>query len=203
MKNFAKKLSSDQSGTSVVEFGLIAIPLTMMIMGTMDIGHSYYVQSVLAGELNEVARSSSLEGAAVGAQQTVIDNRVRRAIHTISPSADVTTTRRYYQSFSKAALAQAEEWTDTDGDGTCNDGEPYIDANVNDNWDADGGDNGQGGARDVVIIKVEVTYPRLFPVQSLLGFSEDVILISDSILANQPYAAQTQYATAVTRNCDA
>lgn len=202
MKNFVKKLSSDQSGTSVVEFGLIAIPLSMMIMGTMDIGHSYYVQAVLAGELNEVARSSSLEGAAVTAQQTVIDNRVRRAIHTISPNATVTTTRRYYQSFSEAALAQAEEWTDTDGDGTCNDGEPYIDANLNDSWDADGGDNGQGGARDVVIIKVEVTYPRLFPVQSLLGFSEDVILISDSILANQPYAAQNQNAPAVTRNCD-
>ena len=200
-KLLSKSVQKDESGTTVVEFGIIAIPMCVMMLGTLDIGHTYYVNAILTGELNELARSSSLEGSSVTAQQNVIDARVKKAIQVIAPNSTVTTTRRYYKTFSKAAAAEAEEWTDTNGDGICNEDEPYVDANVNDVWDSDGGDSGQGGARDVVIIKVEVTYPRMFPVKKLIGMPEDVILISDSILANQPYAAQSDYTTAITRQC--
>jgi Flp pilus assembly pilin Flp len=209
-RKIIRSLVRDEGGTSIVEFGLICIPLIILLMGTLDAGHAYYVRTVLSGELNKLARTSSLEGASVTTQQNIIDDRMRATVKIIAPNSTVAVSRRYYKTFSKAAAAQAESWTDNDPDGpsgpllpngTCDNGEPYIDANVNSTWDADGGDGGQGGAKDVVIIKVDVTYKRLFPMQSLIGLSDDVVLVSDSILANQPFGNQNTYTTAVTRNC--
>jgi hypothetical protein len=45
------------------------------------------------------------------------------------------------------------------GDGVCNAGEPFEDANANGSWDADQGKAGSGGARDAVLYEVQVTYP--------------------------------------------
>ncbi len=196
-----KKLLVNQDGVSVTEFGLISPVLIVMLLGAFDLGHGYYVKTVIAGKMEDLARDSSLEGAAVTAQQQLMDQKITDAIKNVSPNATVTVTRRFYKTFTKAAAAQAEQWTDTDGDGTCNNNEPYIDENLNDTWDADGGDDGQGGAKDVVLMKVNVTYPRMFPMAGLLGWNNDVVFLSDSILANQPYAAQDQYGTAIQRNC--
>lgn len=198
---FLHRLKQDEDGTTVVEFGLIAMPLTIMIMGIMDLGHTYYVDSVMNGAMHELARESSLEGAATISQQNVVDARLRDTIRSVSPDAQVTVTRRYYKTFSKAAAALAEEWTEGNGNGRCDNNEPFIDANNNGVWDKDGGDAGQGGAKDVVIVRVEVKYKRIFPTKSLIGLGEDVQLLTDSILANQPYGAQDAYGPATTGNC--
>lgn len=198
---FLKRIAQSEDGTSVVEFGLLAMPLTIMIMGVMDLGHTYYVDSVMNGAMHELARESSLEGAASSSQRAIVDARLKDTIRSITPDAQITVTRRYYKTFSKAAAAQAEEWTDANSNGRCDNNEPFIDGNNNTVWDADGGDDGQGGAKDVVIVRVQVTYRRLFPTKSLIGLGEDVQLLTDSILANQPYANQSQYAVATTGNC--
>jgi len=114
---------------------------------------------------------------------------------------EVVPDRRFYKTFSEAAMADAEDWTDADGDGDCNDGEAYVDENGNEVWDRDGGDNGVGFAHDVVVMKLRVRYKRLFPTASLLGFSEYVDAESDSVLANQPFAEQTDNGPGEVRNC--
>jgi hypothetical protein len=200
-KTFLDKIRLGEDGTSVVEFGLLAMPLSIMIMGVMDLGHTYYVDSVMNGAMHELARESSLEGASSTSQQAIVDARLRDTIHAVSPDAVVTVTRRYYKTFSKAAAAQAEQWTDANNNHTCDNNEPFIDTNNNDIWDADGGDSGQGGAKDVVIVRVDVRYRRIFPTKKLIGLGEDVQLLTDSILANQPYAAQQSYGVATTANC--
>jgi Flp pilus assembly pilin Flp len=194
----------DQDGTSVMEFGLIAPVAVMMMFGTMDIGHSYYVRSVLDGAMQNVARDSSLEGATTAVQQDAMNKRITDTIHAISPRAEVKPQRRYYKTFSDAASAKSEEFTDNkdDLDGLCNNGEPYIDANNNGEFDEDGGDEGQGGAQDVVVIKYRVRFERLFPVGALIGLPNNVTLYSNSILANQPYGEQSSYGVATTGYCD-
>lgn len=202
-------LGQCEEGTSVTEFGLIAPALIAMLMGTFDAGHAYYVRSVLNGALQEAGRDSSLENANATSQQLIIDAKVREIMQTIAPNALVTPKRRYYKTFSEAAAAEAEQWTDTDPDGPgpevpngkCDNGEAYVDENSNDVWDADGGNDGQGGAKDVVILQVEVKYDRLFPVHQLLGFDDEVVIVSDTILANQPYGTQQQYQTPTVKNC--
>jgi Flp pilus assembly pilin Flp len=200
--NLIHKLKADQSGNAITEFGLIAVPLVMMLMGVMDAGHGYYVESVLNGTMEDAGRASSLEGATSFTRQSIIDSDIRAKIRNIAPTATVNITRRFYKTFSQAAAARAETIVmDTAPIGQCGSTETFIDANNNGIWDADGGDAGQGGSKDVVIIKVSVSFPRMLPTAALLGFGEEVQLISDSILANQPYAAQTALGPSTTRPC--
>lgn len=193
MTNSMKRFLRDQDGTSVMEFGLIAPVAVMMMLGTMDIGHSYYVRSVLDGAMQNAARDSALEGSATKAQQAVIDKRIIDSVRAISPSSTITPTRRFYKTFSEAAAARAEEINEATQNFLCevDNGETYIDANKNGKFDRDGGDEGQGGAQDVVVIKVQVKFPRLFPVATLIGLPNNVTIDSNSILANQPYGNQT------------
>jgi hypothetical protein len=199
-----KHLLPDQNGTSVMEFGLIAPVAVMMMLGTMDVGYTYYVRSVLDGAMQNVARDSSLEGATTSAQQAVVDKRIIDTVHTISPSAELIPSRRYYKTFSAAAAAKAEEIIETPKNFLCEvaNGESYIDANNNGTFDRDGGDQGQGGAQDVVIIRYRVSFPRLFPMGALIGLPDKVVINSNSILANQPYGEQAKYGPPATVKCE-
>lgn len=193
----------DVAGASVLEFGLIAPVALFMMFGSMDIGHSYYVAATLNGAMQNAARSSSLEGSAAPAAQQLVDLRAKEAVLTLAPSATITTTRRYYKTFSEAAAARAETLneTATTTNGRCDRGETFIDANRNGVWDADGGSDGQGAAKDVVLIKYKVSYPRLFPMAQMFGWPNNVEIESNSILANQPYGEQTPAGVAVTVSC--
>lgn len=198
-----KEWNRNQDGASIMEFGLIAPVVMIMMLGTLDIGHSYYVRATLDGAMQNAARSSSLEGSATLTAQELVDLRVKDSILTLAPDATIISTRRYYKTFSDAALARAETVIEptVGADLQCDPGESFMDANENGVWDADGGTNGQGGAKDIVIIKFKVSYPRLFPMASLLGLPANVELESNSILANQPYGEQTSFGPPVQTNC--
>lgn len=196
------KCISNEDGVSILEFALIAPVVMAMMLGTLDIGHSLFVRATLDGAVQDAARSSSLEGATSLTQQDLIDERVESTIRELAPDATIKVSRRYYKTFSTAALARAEEVIEqSPGNLKCDRGESFMDANRNGVWDADGGSDGQGGAKDIVIITFKVSYPRLFPLAALLGWSTNVEMQSDSILANQPYGDQTGFGNPVQVNC--
>ncbi len=197
-----KSLFRNQNGVAVTEFGLIAPVMFLMIIGTMDFGHGYYVRTVLNGALRDAARDSSLEAASAVTVQTSIDLKVKETLKNVVPSANIDVKRRYYKTFSRAAAAQAEPIiNDANNNGICDTNEKFLDQNNNGVLDSDGGDSGQGGARDIVIIQVVVKYNRLFPLDKFLGVSSGLTVISDSILANQPYGVQQQYGTPTPTIC--
>lgn len=202
MKKTFHALIKAEAGTSVAEFGLIAPVVATMLLGSMDAGHTLYVRTVLEGSIQDLSRDSALEDGGILAKQELVDAHIRDQIKTLNKDATVTIKRRYYRNFTNAAEAEAEDFTDTNNDGECNNGEPYVDANLNDVWDSDGGDAGQGGAKDVSIVTVSVSYDRLFPMAALVGMTEQVTVTANTVLANQPYGDQEQYGTAQTRNCN-
>jgi Flp pilus assembly protein TadG len=202
------RIRDDQSGIAAVEFAVIAPVFLLLMMGGMDIGHTLYTQAILQGVVQKAARDASLEDGSSAAERNRIDAKVRSSVADINNTANVAISRRYYRSFSNAAVAQAESWTDTNTNGRCDNNEPYVDANRNMVWDADGADEGQGGARDVTVYKVTMTYPRFFPTIAMIGyfipsssFSPNVSLTAQTVLANQPYSDQQTYGAPVTRNC--
>lgn len=197
-----ERLRTDHGGASVMEFGLIAPVVLFMLLGTMDIGHSYFVKATLDGAVQTAARSSSLEGTLSAEEQQIVDDRVNAAVLTLAPVATITTTRRYYKTFSEAASPK-EQLTEIPGseNGRCDRGETFMDTNQNGVWDADVGSNGKGGAKDVVITKYKVSYPRLFPIAKLVGWPANVELESSSVLANQPYGEQSEKPAAVSLDC--
>jgi Flp pilus assembly protein TadG len=202
MKKTAIAIAKNEAGISITEFGLIAPVVATMLLGTMDLGHTLYMRTVLDGAIQDIARDSALEDGGILAKQEIINERITQQIKRLNKDATVTIKRRYYRNFTNAYNAEEEEYTDTNNDGECNNGEPYVDANLNDTWDSDGGDAGQGGAKDVSIVTVTVSYARLFPMASLAGLPENVTVAANTVLANQPYGDQAQYGQAQTRNCN-
>lgn len=202
------RLLRREEGVTIVEFGLIAPALMILLLGALDIGHTLYMQSVLQGAVQKAARDGSLESASGTdpAYRNALDAMVEGQLLELNKIAKVSFKRRFYRTFSDAAAAKHEEFTDaTSGpykNGICDHGEPYVDANNNGVWDADGGDSvDHAGARDNVVYTVTISYPRMFPLDKLVGGSGVTQLSAVTVLANQPYGSQGHYTAPTVRNC--
>ena len=182
------KLLRDARGATAVEFAIIAPTFLMVLLGLMDQGYNIYAATLLEGAVHKAGRDSTIEGAE--SRGLAIDNRVRDAVGNIVPNATVSFSRRAYVDYTE--VGRPEEFTDTNDDGACNDGEPFEDVNGNGTWDEDAGREAMGGARDAVLYTVTVSYPRAFPVMKLLGFSATVTARTRTVLRNQPYGPQNQ-----------
>lgn len=199
-----RRLRLAQDGATILEFGLLSPALIVMLLGSLDIGHTLYMQGVLQGAVQKAARDGTLETSAgnVSTPRDTIDQVVRNQLGTLHKTATVTIDRRFYRTFSDAAAAQAETFTDTNTNTTCDAGEPYVDANNNNVWDADGGDSvDAAGARDNVVYTVRISYPRMFPLDKLVGGNGTTTLTAATVLSNQPYGDQGSYGAPTVRNC--
>lgn len=199
-----RKFANDARGATIVEFALIAPMLFVLLLGSLDVAHTLYMQAVLQGAVQKAARDSTLETAA-GTPSTArdaIDAVVRHQLLALNSNATVTFNRRFYRTFSDAAAAQAETFTDTNGDGLCDSGEPFIDRNNNGVYDSDGADSvDHAGARDDVIYTVGISYPRMFPIDKLIGGRGTTSLSASTVLSNQPYGDQGSYGAPTVGHC--
>lgn len=195
---FLRRLRSDQRGATLVEFALILPALLVLVLGIFDLGYNVYTNEMLLGAIQRGARASTLEGAA--ANRAGIDDQVTAEVHTVAPNATLTFGRKSYASFS--SVGRPEDFTDSNTNAVCDNGEPFEDANGNGTWDKDPGNTGFGGARDAVLYTVTVTYPRLVPVAAFIpGQNTDFTLKSSTVLRNQPYGVQTGNAAPPIANC--
>lgn len=176
-----KHLSADETGATVAEFALLLPALATLLIGVFDLGYNMYAGTILRGVINEAGRDSTIEAATTGA----IDQQVRTAVHDVIPGATLTFTRRAYSNFSD--VSRAEDFSDLNTDGVCNNNEPFEDANGNGTYDADRGISGQGGARDAVLYSASMSYQRMFPLAGLIGISQTYELTASTVLRNQPF----------------
>ena len=195
------RLRADTRGATIVEFAIVSPVMCLLLLGAFDVSHTLYTRGVLQGIVQKTARDSTIETTNAAAAKTALDDRVRNQVSAMFNGATIDIKRRFYRSFSDAAAARAENYTDTNGNGRCDAGEPYQDANNNSVWDADGGNEGQGGAKDATLYTVTVSYPRLMPLTRLIGASPTTKITAQTILRNQPYADQGSYGAPVVRNC--
>lgn len=173
----------------MLEFAFIAPMLILIIMFLFDVGYFLYARAILGGEVQAAGRSSALETATLD-NQAALDAKVRTAVQRLVGSGDVSFTRMAYKSYGRAQ-SKAEDYTDSNGDGVCNNNEAFDDANNNGVRDLDSGVTGQGGAKDVTIYNVTLQYDRMFPMAKLLGWSNRVSMTSSTILHNQPFDKQS------------
>lgn len=185
-----KRFAADTRGLTIIEFAFIAPTLLVLMMGTFDLGFRAYATSVLQGEVQKAARDATLEtGSTAG---TALNARVQSQVSRVISNGTWTFTRKSYSSFTRAG--QAENFTDSNGNGVRDAGECFQDENGNGNWDADVGLNGQGTSDDIVMYTASVSFPRLFPMYGLLGWSPNQTISATTTLRNQPYGTQVNYA---------
>jgi Flp pilus assembly protein TadG len=199
-----RDIRKDEHGATIVEFALILPSMLIMLMGALDYGHTLYMEGVLQGAVQKAGRDGTLQTSAGSddAQRYAIDTMVQNQLKTLHKGATVTITLRFYRTFTYAASQAAETFTDTNQDGICDNNEPFNDVNNNGVRDTDGADSvDHAGARDNVVYTVTVTYPRMFPINKLIGGSGTTTLTATTVLSNQPYGDQAAYGAATVGHC--
>ncbi|WP_338446069.1 TadE/TadG family type IV pilus assembly protein [Pelagerythrobacter marensis] len=183
------RLKDARDGVTIVEFAIVAPVLLMFIFGIFDLGHGLYMQSVLQGAVQEAGRDSGLETGRAG--QDAIDAEVRERVEAVMPfleEDDLTIRRLNYETFSD--VGTPEDFDDANGSGTYDDTECFTDRNDNGEWDPDVGAEGLGGADDVVLYEVTVTYDRLFPFWRMVGLPHRGFAQATTVMRNQPFGQQ-------------
>jgi Flp pilus assembly protein TadG len=190
-------LSGDRQGAAAMEFALVAPIMAMFMMGIGDLLYGLYTNAIVIGAVQKAGRDATLQSNSTTTATTAIDEQVMAMVKRVAPNATYSSKRENYTTFSN--VDKPEPHTDKAGGttGKYDPGECYSDTNGNGQWDADGGRVGVGGANDVAQYTLTVSYPRVFPVAKLLGWSGNGTVTAQTTLKNQPYAAQGA-ATAVT-----
>jgi len=185
-----RRLPGERSGTSTIEFAVVAPVFLAMLMAVFDLGFLVYAKAVLQGAVEDGARSASLENTT----WVDIENRVNSQVMSVIPVQNADTDisfdfdPTYYGNYSDIALP--EDFTDSNSNGIWDTNECFVDRNSNRTYDTDVGLAGRGGAQDVVSISAEVTYRRIFPLWSLIGQDPDYTIAARTYLRNQPFSAQ-------------
>lgn len=189
--NRNRNLLLDRRGVTIVEFAIVAPVMLLLIMGMCDLTYRGYLQAVLSGTMQKAGRDSTIEGNDTEDAGKAIDAKVMVPIRAIAGKATYVSTRKSYSTFGAIA---PEPFKDANKDGIYQPlTECFTDMNGNKKRDTDPGIIGQGGASDVVVYTMTVTYPRLFPLAKMLGFPAMQIISATTILKNQPYKDQSAY----------
>lgn len=191
-----RRFGADSRGMALTEFGLILVPLMIVLLGAFDLGYQSYVRAVVQGVLNDVARTAAVENPNLsGYAGATIEDRIETAlearINEIARNAtyDITTSN-YYEFSGVGGSEKLVTDNNHDGDYDAADNDCFEDLNENGQFDETAGRTGRGGADDVVYYQVTVTMPRLLPVSGLIGVPENYTIRAQAAVRNQPYADQ-------------
>lgn len=191
-----RRLRDDNSGATLTEFAFVGPVLILLVMGIFDMAHTQYTSALVNGAMQKAGRDMTLESA--GSRITAVDNRVRAQVRTVVPN-NATIEFERLSHFDFSDIGEAEEFTDENADGICNNNEVFVDENDNDTHDEDRGRAGIGGARDAVLYTAVVSYPRLFPIHAFTDMPSTVTLRASTVLRNQPFDEQNR--STDTGNC--
>jgi Flp pilus assembly protein TadG len=203
IRRLGASLRADRRGAALTEFALLIPVFAILLMGSFDMGHTLWMNATLQGAVQKAARDSGIESGLDATNQAALDLLVTNQVKRLHKNATVTISRRYYHSFT-ATSATKEQWTDTNSNNTCDNNEPYDDDNRDGSWN-NAGATGSGSAKDSVVYTVTTSYPRMFPLDKLIGTfwpafrpSSQVTLTASTVMNNQPFGDQ---AAGIVGNC--
>ncbi|MBV9840696.1 MAG: pilus assembly protein [Sphingomonadaceae bacterium] len=185
--SWLRALRRDARGGALTEFGLLIVPLCVVLLGLFDMGYDSYAKSVMSGTLYRAARRATTGNYTT----SQIDTWVTSQLTNFNRRATVSITKRSYYDFT--GVQKPEKIVgDTVPLGVYNVGDCFEDDNGNNQYD-DGttaGNSGLGGSDDIVYYSVTMTFPRMFPLYRFLRWSSTMSVTGTTVLRNQPYASQ-------------
>jgi Flp pilus assembly protein TadG len=185
-----RRLGADRRGSAAVDFALVVGPFVLLVIGLLEFGMLMIGQTLLQSAVAEASRfgltGRTLEGQT---REDVIAAMVNEAgIGLIDPARLVFETL-VYPSFD--SVGKPETFTDTNGNGQWDAGEPFADINGNGQWDADMGAAGLGGPEDIVLYRVRYDWQMLTPLLTHLLPGEGKIRLEASLaVRNEPFPAE-------------
>lgn len=183
----APRLMTCRRGATALEFALISPIIIFMMLGTIELGVIMYLQNVMESATSNSSRLGKTGYTANNAsrQQTILNDLNSRLGNLINTDL-VTFSTLSYASFNQ--IGTAEQYEDTNANGSHDVGEPFTDSNGNNQWDEDMGTQGFGNAGDVVVYTVSYGWPIMTPFMSqVLGTNGVYTISSRSVVRNEPY----------------
>lgn len=182
---FVRRLGRHDRGTAITEFALTAPLFLLVLLGIFDFSWQMYAKEVLQGAVAKAARDATLE--ANISDQVALDKKVRETVLGVFRNANVTFSRKAYDSFDE--VGDPEPYKDANKNGKYDNGECFEDINGSGAWDADRARQGNGGADDVVLYTASMKITRVLPVWRMLGQPQQTTLHATTVLRNQPFNA--------------
>ncbi|MEP3224515.1 MAG: TadE/TadG family type IV pilus assembly protein [Parasphingorhabdus sp.] len=180
------RLDRDQDGATLMEFGLIAGPLIVLLFGIMEIGYQGYIDTLSKSVMHQVARKASVGGRTVAQIEADIQDGIGPLL---LKNARVDVQVRSYFEFT--SIGKPEKLTkDSNGDGNLDSGDCYLDGNGNGVFDVNTGRSGTGGPDDIVNYEITIVSPRIFPLAGLFGGTKEMTSYNATAVRNQPYGSQ-------------
>lgn len=197
-------IGGDVRGVSVPEFGLISIPLCILLLGAFDLGYQIYVRATLQGAVQTASRLTTVLTDDTATNDAAIETELKAQAERILPKGVTpTVTKGSFYQFSNINTMEPltvdlngngvlDGPVDTDGDGIKDKTDCWLDV------DNDGtrnvvinGRTGIGGADDLVKYTVSVRYNRMLPIWKFVpGMAQEVTLSASSLARRQPYRGQ-------------
>ena len=176
-------LIRNQKGIAATEFALLAIPLFILIMGSLEIAMQMYNRAHVEGVLRQAARMSVTgDISRTGENGVLIDKYVKDEL-SFTSGTEVDIKKAYYDDFSQVGQPEKRLSNATEA--------PYcfVDVNGNQRWDEDPARIGSGGADDIIDYQVTMTYNALFPLVTNIVTGKNTVSVSaQTTLRNEPFA---------------
>lgn len=177
----------DERGSPSVEFAFAAMPLVLMVVGTLEFGMVMFTSTLMESGLRDAARFG-ITGQVPNDQsrlERILDIVEDRTIGLVDmDNADIEIM--VYDSFTD--VGRGEDFVDGNANGSYDAGETYTDENGNGQWDSDVGATGAGGSGDIVVYRMRYAWPLLTPLVShLIGSEGHFTLRSAIAVRNEPW----------------
>lgn len=195
LRNLLRTVKRDEQGATIVEFGFIALPMVLLLLGGLEMAYQAYARTVLQGALNDAARRAAVENPTFTVEGSTIEekveNEIKNQVGIVAVNSTITVDMESYFDFS--SIGNPEKlMTDNNGNGKydAEDNDCWEDLNGNEQYDTDAGTTGRGGSNDVVFYTANISMPELFPVSKFIGTDPTVDMTLKAAIRNQPYGTQ-------------
>lgn len=190
-------LLRDERGATIIEFAMVLLPLCLILLGTLDLGYTSYLTSIVQGTLQEAAREAALGNK----RDDEIDEFVKQRLSALVHRDYVAIQKKSYADFT--GINGPEKITyDKNGNGSYEklDADCFQDFNENGRFDlaAAAGTSSIGKAEQVMFYEVTIQMPRITPVGGLMEmatrgkttWSNTNEVRANTVIRNQPYASE-------------
>lgn len=181
------KCFRDEAGSPSVEFAFAAMPLVLMVVGTMEFGMIMFTSTLMESGLRDAARFG-ITGQEPEAQTRlerildIIANRTLGLVDMTAAQVEVMVYPGY------GDIGRGEAFVDGNANGKYDPGETFTDENGNGQWDADVGAPGAGGAGDIVVYRMNYDWPLLTPLLGhVIGADGHFSLKAAVAVRNEPW----------------
>lgn len=185
-------LLRDARGAVLMEFGLLILPLCIVLMGVLDMGFGMYLRSTLQGAVSDVSRMAVVESPSFSGTGTV-PQRIEAAVNArLGGLVNASELDVEIESFDEFSRVNAPEKivSDVNGNGEIDSGDCWVDLEENGEYDTAPSRLGIGGADDIAVYTATLSMPRILPMAGLIGMSPNYEIVVRSAVRNQPYRNQ-------------